>query len=251
MKDFAIKLAKEAGKILIKDFGRLKSIKKKRQNDFVTNADYESEKFIISKIKEKYPEHSIVSEEKGEEINNSDYTWYIDPLDGTTSFIHGLPMFGVSIALAKKGDIILGVIYLPFFDELYVAEKGKGAYINGKRTRVSENSDVKNSLINISSTRVVDDEAHIKKVTRILRKFPGSRIIGGASFNLCQVAKGCLDAYVISEPSPWDIAAGFLIIREAGGKATSLDKSGFSVETKKDIIVSNGKIHDQIVKSLK
>ena len=175
MKDFTINLAKEAGKILMNDFGRLKTIKKKGQNDFVTNADYESEKFIISKIQGKYPEHSILSEEKGEIKNDSDYEWYIDPLDGTTNFVHGLPMFGVSIGLAKKGESILGVIYLPFFNEMYVAEKGKGAYLNGKKIHVSDNSDVKNSLVNMSSTRVVNEESYLKKIMNILTKFPVER----------------------------------------------------------------------------
>ena len=251
MKDFTINLAKEAGKILMNDFGRLKTIKKKGQNDFVTNADYESEKFIISKIQGKYPEHSILSEEKGEIKNDSDYEWYIDPLDGTTNFVHGLPMFGVSIGLAKKGESILGVIYLPFFNEMYVAEKGKGAYLNGKKIHVSDNSDVKNSLVNMSSTRVVNEESYLKKIMNILTKFPGTRIIGGASFNTCQLAKGCLDAYILADVKPWYVAAGFLIVKEAGGKVSNFDGSEWAIKDKKDVFASNGKIHNQILELLK
>lgn len=137
MKSTVIKAAKEAGKVLMKNYGKIKNIKTKEKNSYVTNIDLESEKTIFSIIRKKFPEHNIISEESGSLNKKSEYTWYIDPLDGTHNYINNIPIFGVSIALAQNKIVKYGAICLPYFNEFYIAEKGKGAFLNGKRIKVS------------------------------------------------------------------------------------------------------------------
>tara|TARA_Y100000310_G_scaffold70474_1_gene66150 strand:- start:9375 stop:10127 length:753 start_codon:yes stop_codon:yes gene_type:complete len=250
MKSLAIKAAKGAGKILMKNFGKVKSVRVKDQESYVTNVDLESEKFIISTIREKYPDHDIVSEESGRLNKKSDYRWYIDPLDGTHNYIHKLPMFGVSIGLEYKGKIILGVIFLPYFNELYVAEKGKGAFLNGKKIKVSNKKMLKKSFI---ITDLVLRYLPEKKID-MLNKLKGSvydiRVLGSAVYGYTSVAKGNADAYITIYTYPWDVAAGALIVEEASGKVTDFKGNGWDANTGK-FISSNKKIHDQLVKVLR
>src|SRR3989338_5624172 len=148
MKNIAVRAAKAAGKVLLDNFGKIKTkTHKGHELGFVTNVDIAAEKKIFSVIRKKYPKHNILSEEEGFIDNNSGYKWVIDPLDGTHNYIHSLPIFGTSIALEHKGDVKLGVIYLPMLNQLFVAEKGNGAFLNGKRIKVSDTDELKHSML--------------------------------------------------------------------------------------------------------
>jgi len=169
MKDTAIKAAKEAGDILFENFQKIKQVDKKGERELVSNVDLASEKKIIEIIKDKYPDHDILCEESGVHDNSSDYRWVIDPLDGTHNYIYGINMFGVSIALDYKGEIILGVINMPSTNELYWAEKGKGAYLNDERIHVSDRG-MKNALAIYDSGLYVGTEARTRFLANLVTK---------------------------------------------------------------------------------
>jgi len=250
MKSLMLKAAKAAGKILMKNYGKVKFIKVKDQESYVTNVDLESEKFIISTIRKKYPEHDIVSEESGRLNKKSDYRWYIDPLDGTHNYIHKLPMFGVSIGLEYKGKIILGAICLPYFDELYVAEKGKGAFLNGKRLKVSNRKELKKSFITTDLVLRYFPEKKIEMLNKLKGLVYDIRVLGSAVYGYTSVAKGSADAYITIYTYPWDAAAGALIVEESSGKVTDFNGKEWKANTGK-FISSNKKIHNQLIKVLK
>jgi len=250
MKQLAIKAAKEAGKILIKNFGKIKKIEKKDKNTLVTNVDIEVEEKVIGLIEQKYPKHSILSEEVGEINKKSDYKWLIDPLDGTHNYVHGLSLCGVSIALEQKKEVKLGVIYMPFFDQLFVAEKGKGAFINGKRIKASNINKLNNSLLLFCSSLYKNKKSKFWYLNRVIHKISRIRMSGAAVFDLTSIAQGNAEILMDFDTHPWDVAAGFLLIKEAGGRIT--DFNGKEVNHYcKEFIASNGKIHKKILKCLK
>ncbi len=241
----SIKAAKEAGKILMKYYGKVKKIVEKSPNNYVTEADLESEKIIIGLIKKNFPAHQIISEEAGS-INRSDHVWYVDPLDGTHNYIHKIPFFGVSIAYSYKGEVKAGVIYCPYVDELYVAEKGKGAFCNGKKIEVSKKDRVKDVIVIFDASLHKDKEYKFN----LLRKFVDScfkvRILGAAVYNCISVAIGGAEAYIELSTNPWDIAAGLLIVQEAGGKVTDLEGDEWKPDIK-EFIATNGIVHKKIL----
>ena len=250
MKNLAIQVAKQSGKSLMKNYGKVKFVKVKDKLSYVTNADLESEKIILSAIRKKYPNHDIISEESGKLNKKSDYRWYIDPLDGTHNYINKIPLFGVSIGLEFKNKMILGVIYLPYFNELYVAEKGKGSFMNGKKIKVSDKKNLKKSFI------VTDLVLHYipgKKI-KMLDKLKGfvhdMRVLGSAVYGYAAVAKGSADAYLAPCTNPWDVAAGALIVEEALGKVTDFSGNKWKPEMN-NFISSNKKIHRELLKLLK
>ena len=248
-KQTAIKAAKEAGKILMKYYGKGIKGRVKFEDSLVSKVDLEAEKKIISIIKSKYPGHAILSEECGSKKGNS-YKWLIDPLDGTHNYLYGIPLFGTSIALEYNGEVILGVIYLPYYNQLYVAEKGKGAFLNGKRIRVSKTNKLKKAMIIYDGGLQRSKKSKLKALDKLIDAVFRIRILGAACVNLISVAKGGADIYLEHSTNPWDVAAGLLIVEESGGKVTTLDGKKHDL-SEKGFVASNGKLHKDIIRLTK
>ena len=249
MKNFTIRLAKEAGKILMRHYGRVKMAREKFKDNWVTNADLESERMIITAIQKKYPSHSILSEEKGKLDKKSDYKWIIDPLDGTHNYLQGLPIFGVSIGLEYRKEVILGVIYLPVYGWLFTVEKGKGAFLNGRRVHVSRRS-LHQSMLMYDGSINTHRRSKLRLLDLMARCIFRIRISGAAVFDLVSVAQGTSDISIAMETKPWDVAAGFLLVREAGGTVTDFRGHPIDHYTGK-FVASNGKLHGQVIKLTK
>jgi myo-inositol-1(or 4)-monophosphatase len=246
-KELAISIVYQAGEILRKNIGKITAddVEDKRPFDYVTEIDKASEQLIINSIKEHFPNHEILAEESGKNQNTNSYRWIIDPLDGTTNFIHGYPHSSISIALQKEDKMILGVIYDPYRDELYYAEKNKGAYCNQKRIHVSRQVNINNCLI---ATGFPFKSRHLldrfwKVLSAIFMDVSGVRRTGSAALDLAYVACGRFDGFWELKLSPWDIAAGAIIIEEAGGKITDFEGKENHTWTG-NVIASNGIIHD-------
>jgi myo-inositol-1(or 4)-monophosphatase len=220
MLNFAIKAARKAGQIINRaslDLGQI-TVSVKQQSDYVTEVDRAAEAAIISVLREAYPSHAILAEESGSS-GDSEYQWIIDPLDGTTNFIHGFPQYAVSIGLAHKGVLTQAVVYDPTRNELFTASKGAGAFLNDKRIRVSKCTKLSESLIGTGFPyRMFDHaDAYMAIFKELTRKSAGLRRPGAASLDLAYVACGRLDGFWEFGLSPWDMAAGALLITEAGG----------------------------------
>jgi len=238
--------AKQASKVLLHYYGKKEIVKIKPNKSLVAIADLSANKVIINTIKEKFPSHSILSEETGFEDNSSDYKWVIDPIDGTHNFLHQIPFFGTSIALEYKNEVRLGVLHLPILKLAAIAEKGKGAFLNGKRINVSGKKDLNHSFI-LSEFSYADRREKTDFLERLIHKTIDVRNFGCAIYHLLLVACGKCDGYVILTTNEWDIAAGFLLVEEAGGKITDLDGGKYSLH-QKQYLVSNGKIHNELLK---
>ena len=224
-----IKASEKASKVLIRDFGEVEKLQvsNKGPADFVTNADLKAEKIIIEELKRAKPNYSILSEEKGLEINKDSKTWVIDPIDGTINFLHGIPHFAISIALKDNNEIIAGIIYDPIKDEMFYAEKNNGAFFNNQRIRVSKKN-------NISECLFVTGGKIDNNYDFLFRKS------GSAALDLAYVAAGRYDGYFQKKLKLWDIAAGIIILKEAGGLINEIN-----VSNTKDIniIASNSEIN--------
>ena len=253
MLNFAIETAREAGQILLEKFGRKINISKKGDIDLVTEADLASEKAIIERIKSHYPKHSILAEESGEAIvagGDSSWKWIVDPLDGTTNFAHGYPCWCVTLALEHDGEIVVGVTFDPTRDELFAAEKGKGATLNNKPIRVSETEKLSEALIITGFPYDFKQrEDFAKHLTEFLLKSRGVRRDGSAAIDMAYVACGRFDGFWEEGLNPWDVAAGVLLIEEAGGRVSYYDDSKFSVY-KPPICADNGLIHSEMLEIL-
>jgi len=251
MKQTAIKAAKLAGKVMIDNYGRIGKISfKNNKKSLLTKIDLKSEKIIIETIKKKFPEHNIISEESGIENKKSEYSWIIDPIDGTTNYSQQITNFCVSIGLAKNNKLILGVVYAPLFRELFFAEKGKGAYLNNKKIKVSNKKSIGDSIIGFSLPS--DSKMGVKGLYKVAKMFPyarGFRNSGSAAINLCNVASGRYDVYFSGFINSWDAAAGFLIVEEAGGKVTDLRGKPWNIN-KEQILATNKKLHNKFFKLL-
>jgi myo-inositol-1(or 4)-monophosphatase len=247
MMDTAITAATRADGILMDRLGNIRQITKKDEvyKDYVTDVDLQAEEKIITTIRDNYPEHSILSEERGDLHKDSEYKWIIDPLDGTHNYAHNLPMFGVSIALEHAGTVILGVISLPYFNEICVAEKGKGAYINGSKIHVSD-VDLGEALMIYDTKLRVNRDPMINSLSKLVHDVFVIRMFGAATWDMCLIAKGQADLSVDFTCKPWDIAAGALIVEEAGGKVTDLQGNPWTPYSN-GFIASNGKIHEKVV----
>lgn len=225
----AVMAARNAGGTLIRKLNNLEKLKVERKghNDFVSDADYAAEKAVIRTVQRHYPDHAFLAEESGVS-GESDHVWIIDPLDGTTNFLHGFPVFAVSIAVQVNGRIEHGVVYDPISQELFTASRGDGAQVDGRKLRVSGRKDLADSLIGTGFPfRQADQEMgpYMNMLEKVLRNTSGVRRPGAAALDLCYVAAGRLDAFWETGLSPWDLAAGGLIIREAGGIISGLDGS--------------------------
>lgn len=247
-KNIAAKAAKQAGRMLTGRFGKIKMIKAKGDRDLVTDIDLAAERIIKNQIIRKFPQDSILSEENSRE-QKSDFKWIIDPLDGTHNYIHNINIFGVSIALAYKDRVVVGVIYMPEEDELYVAQKKKGAYRNGKRIWVSQRRIKETTLIFDSSIRYQEDRM-LKDLRKLADEVFNVRMFGSTARGLTYVAEGKADAEVEYNDKLWDFAAGLLLIEEAGGRVSDLTGRRWNIKTR-GYIASNGRIHNQILKLIK
>jgi myo-inositol-1(or 4)-monophosphatase len=250
MKRVAVRAAKEAGASLLKKIHNIssKDVHFKDKHEIVTSEDLRAEKIIIKHIKKNYPDHSILSEEGGGKKRKSEYLWVVDPLDGTTNYSMGNPLYAVSIAVFKNDEVVLGVVYAPFMKELYVAEKGKGAYLNGKRLKVSRLSTVGESMLTYChGHRTEDRKRAIAIYGRLKHDGRDIRQLGAASIELGFVADGRTETIVIPGAHSWDVGAGVLLVREAGGKVTDFKGNEWSLHSK-DMLASNGRVHNNLLK---
>lgn len=242
----AIEAAKAAGKILLENFEKDKEISVKDDKSLVSNIDIACEKKIEEIIFEKFPEHDFLGEEGGSTDKGSDYVWIIDPLDGTHNYINEIPMYGVSIALAYKDEPILGVIYLPFFDELYTAEKGKGCFLNGKRMEIKERP-LDQSLVLMSSHYLKIDSSDASKIAqKVYKTFLEIRITGCAVFNVAMFLKSSFAGGASTNVKAWDLAAGVVMAREAGGIATNHDGDDWTLNDDL-IVIGNKSCHEKLL----
>ena len=255
MLNIAIKAARAAGAIINRaslDIERLQ-VTAKSHNDFVTEVDQAAEQAIIDTILEAYPGHGILAEESGRSqgAKHSDYVWIIDPLDGTTNFIHGFPVYAVSIALAFRGQVQQAVVYDPTRNDLFFASKGKGAYLNDRRIRVSKRTRMLESLIGTGFPFRKGDnfQRYMKMFEEVMVQCAGLRRPGAASLDLCYVAAGYYDGFFETGLSPWDVAAGSLIITEAGGLVGNFTgEPDFLYQ--REIVAGTPRIYGQLVKTL-
>ncbi len=244
--EVAIKAALKAGEIVKGHFNTdiLKELKE--DTSIVTLADKESEEIIKKIILEKFPDHSILGEETGMTDKNSEYLWCIDPIDGTSNFANGIPIFGISIALVHKGEIQMGVVYNPIINTLYYAEKGKGSYFNDKRVFVSKD-EKDHSIVSISASRRKQKEEFFRSLASFVpEKFRSLRIMGCCVLDLAMVARGSTEANIQIGLSPYDFAAGVLLVQEAGGMITNFDGTPWKFPHNY-FIASNGVFHDLLV----
>jgi myo-inositol-1(or 4)-monophosphatase len=253
-KQIAIQSAKQAGRILLDYFAKLNraQIKTKSKREIVTPADLASEKIILKNIKKHFPDHRILAEEQGQAgAKQSPHLWVIDPLDGTTNFSMGNPLFAVSIGLFKNNDMILGVTYVPFLNHLYLAARGKGAYLNQKRIKVSKENKIKNAFLTFCHG---NDDQSVKQAINIYCKLKSPardmRQIGSASIECAWVAQGKTEAIIIPGVNVWDVAAGALLVREAGGEVTDMNGHEWDLNSK-GIIASNKVISDKLIRVVK
>jgi myo-inositol-1(or 4)-monophosphatase len=248
----AIEAAKKAGQILKRGLGSDLEIAYKGDLNLVTNIDTQSEKTIVALIHRRFPDHQIMAEEGHDRTDPSPYRWIIDPLDGTTNYSHGFPFFCVSIALEERGKVILGVVYDPLRKELFVAEKGKGAFLNEKPISVSPISSLSKSLLvtGFAYDVRVDPKNNFDHFMNFTLNAQGVRRSGAAALDLCYVAAGRIDGFWELQLRPWDTAAGSLIVTEAGGKVTDFSGKPFSVYHP-ETLATNRKIHAAMIQILK
>ena len=241
----------KASKTLIRDFGEIEKLQvsEKGPGDFVTASDKRVEKIIINELNVENSKYSVLCEEKGELIGkNKEKRWIIDPIDGTTNFLNGLPHFAISIAYEEKGEILSGIIFDPIKNEMFFAEKGQGAYLNNIRTRVSNKSDFKNSLLVTGGPRYTSNikDKVFKEYIELAKKVrPPIRKSGSAALDLAYVAAGRFDGSWQRELKYWDIAAGIIILKESGGFINNLRGDNY-LQDKIDIVATNSKIHKEL-----
>ena len=241
--------AVEAGAVELRRFfnGSFTISSKSSINDLVTEADHASEKAIFKVIQDKFPDHFILSEETGAIVHDSNIKWIIDPIDGTINFANGIPICCVSIGVEKDGQMILGAVYNPFMNEMYIAEKGKGATLNDKKITVSDKDDLLRSCLVTGFPYQYLDAANgpLQIFEKLIRKAIPVRRLGSAALDLCWTATGRFDGFYEHKLQAWDSAAGFLMVEEAGGKVTDLQGNPYS-PYQPGIIATNGKIHSAL-----
>jgi myo-inositol-1(or 4)-monophosphatase len=248
----AVEIAQEAGQVLREEMDGPPTISHKAEFDLVTQADRRSEALIVSRLQKYFPGHSIAAEEgtgrDSAKDSASEYRWHVDPLDGTTNFAHGYPCFCVSMALAHREELLLGVIYNPVYNELFHAARGEGAFFNGKRMECSKVDALKNSLLCTgfpNHDRQANPNIHFYWDFTLLSH--GVRRDGSAALDLAYVAMGRLDSFWEFGLNPWDTAAGVILVEEAGGKISDLQGKPYTLGGT-SILASNGHIHDEMVK---
>jgi myo-inositol-1(or 4)-monophosphatase len=245
--DPAVEIAHEAGALLNSLFEGTIEIHYKGPMDVVTEADRRSEALITERLSQRFPGHAIVAEEGGGRRSQSDFCWYVDPLDGTTNFAHRFPVFCVSLGLARRNEVIAGVIYDPVHKELYAAEAGGGAFLNGRRLSVSKIENLAEGLVATGFPPYASDhELNIQYYFRFTRACHGVRRAGSAALDLCSVAAGHFEGFWELKLNPWDKAAGVLMVMEAGGRVTDLSGGPFKLLAN-EVFASNGLVHDAML----
>jgi len=254
MDDFltvACDAARRAGNILRENIGGIREISYKGDINLVTEMDMRSERAVVETILASFPGHGIIAEEETSIRNESGYRWIIDPLDGTTNYAHGYPCFSVSIALEHEGDVIAGVVYDPMRDELFAARKGKGASLNGRQIRVTAVDTLIKSLLatGFPYDRKVSEKNNMDYFHELLMASQEVRRDGSAALDLCYVASGRFDGFWELKLKPWDVAAGSLIVTEAGGMVSDFSGRRFSLHDE-EILATNGRIHHPMIEIL-
>ncbi|MEP6568550.1 MAG: inositol monophosphatase family protein [Acidobacteriota bacterium] len=256
MLNFAIQTARDAGAVLADRFGRALQVSNKGDIDLVTESDLASEKLIIERIKSHYPRHAILAEESGAtmgfeaEPGTSEWRWIIDPLDGTTNYAHGYPCFCVSIALERAGAIEVAVIYDPTRDEMFAAERGQGATLNGRRVRVSTVDDLNSAMLCTGFPYNVRERPNFSRdFANFTMEAQAVRRDGSAAIDLAYVACGRFDGFWEDGLNAWDVAAGVLLIAEAGGLVTDFTGGALDIFTPK-VLASNGRVHEAMKRVL-
>ena len=245
------KAARKAGKILTRDFGEIENLQihSKSIGDFVTNADLKVEKNLLETLKYYYPDYTYISEEAGE-IKGDENIIIIDPIDGTSNFIHGIPHVSIVIAKISNDEITDGIIYNPILNEFFWSSKGKGAWCNNKRLRVSNRSILSDCLIGTGlpfGKRTYNN--YLTEIDQILKSTAGIRRLGSAALDLAYVAAGKLDGFWEKDINLWDISSGVLMVKEAGGKTSRINGENWSIKSR-EILASNNKIHEDLEKKL-
>jgi len=244
-REVAIKASLEAGKILKNNFGKISHIKMKSDRNLVTDIDLKADKVITEKIRKYFSSDNILSEESSLSNFESDYTWIIDPLDGTHNYIHNIDIFGVSVAVAYKDEGIIGIIYMPLTNELYVAQKDKGAFCNNKRIQVSDR-DIKNATMVYDSSIRLDKESMLKNLSVLTDKVFNIRMLGCTVRSLSYIAEGKAEMEIEYNDEVWDYAAGLLLVEEAGGLSTDFKGNKWNIKTK-GYIASNKIVHQEVL----
>ncbi len=249
--ELAESAAKDAGKLLLEGLGKPRDISEKSgRTDLVTQYDHAAQDLIAGRVQENYPDHSILAEEEFS-LDKDSTKWIIDPLDGTTNYIYNYPLFCVSIAVAKQGSLDAGVVHVPVIDETFKAKRNQGAWLNDERIDVSDTLDFSRSVL---STGFPYDEdkvpAAIETFSRLVREARGIRRDGAAAMDLSFVGAGRFDGFWELGLSPWDVAAGTLIIEEAGGVVTDFSGEDYDLYDSDGIVATNGEIHDELLEKL-
>jgi myo-inositol-1(or 4)-monophosphatase len=247
------RLARQAGRILSDGYEKDHQVDFKGTIDLVTEVDHASEKFLIDEISLLFPGHSFLAEESGASEGQTEHLWIIDPLDGTINYAHGVPLFCVSIAYSYRGQVMLGAVYDPLRDELFTAERGKGAWVNGRPLKVSSAIELIQSLLVTGfaydiGQNMQDNLDNFVKFSKISR---GVRRLGSAAIDLCYIAAGRLDGYWELSIKPWDIAAGGLIAQEAGAVVTKADGDPAYLRPPQSVLAANPVLHGKILEHLK
>ena len=249
-----VKACRKASKTIIRDFGEIENLQVslKGPGDFVTASDKKVEKILINELQEARPSYSILSEEIGQINNDKSFKWIIDPIDGTANFLHGIPHFAISIGLEHDDEIICGIVYDPIKDEMFVAEKGNGSYLNNHRMRVSSRSKLKDCIVFTGGPRL--DSKNKELALEEYKKFSSKilipiRKLGSASLDMAYVAAGRCDGFWQRNLNYWDIAAGIILVKEAGGFVTDFEGENRYVENK-TILATNSRISKEMIEVL-
>jgi myo-inositol-1(or 4)-monophosphatase len=251
-KETAVRAAKKTGRMLAEHLGKAGKVEFKGAVDIVTEMDRRAESLIIDEIRKDFPEHGVLTEESRELKSGSGFRWIIDPLDGTTNYAHGFPTFCVSIAFEEAGTVKLGAVYNPMLDELFLAEKGGGAFLNGLKIRVSGTDSLDKSLLatGFPYDIRVSEKNNLDHFTAFATRVQAIRRAGSAALDLSYTACGRFDGFWEMKLHPWDVAAASLIMEEAGGTVTDFNNGPFSIYSD-ECLASNGLIHDQMLKVLR
>ena len=250
-----VKACRKASKTLIRDFGEVENLQVsiKGPGDFVTNCDKKVEKILIDELLKARPSYSILSEEIGEINNDDSFKWIIDPIDGTSNFLHGVPHFAISVGLEHNKEIICGIIYDPIKDEMFTAEKGNGSYMNNQRMRVSSRSKLEDCMIFTGGPKrdAKNRELALKEYYKFsIKVLTPIRKLGSASLDMAYVAAGRCDGFLQRNLNYWDVAAGIILVKEAGGFVTDFNGENEYIQNK-TILATNAKINEEMIEVLK
>ncbi len=244
----AVDIAREAGALLANYFERRVAFELKGEFDLVTEADRASEKLVVERLRSYFPSHTVVAEEGGGTDQSSEYRWFVDPLDGTTNFAHSFPFFNVTLGLERAGEMIAGVIYDPLRQEMFTAERGAGAYLNNRRLHASPTKRLADSLASTGfPSRKRHYNVNIHFYYQLAMASHGVRRTGSAALDLAYVASGRLDFFWEFGLKPWDMAAGVLLVQEAGGRVSDMRGVPHSVTASEHLLASNGLFHEEIL----